>query len=189
MEYFLSILIPTIPGRRAMLDTLIDSIHKQMSEYGLSNVEIHVDNREGITTGAKRNWLLTRATGKYIWFVDDDDEISSEALPLLSQAISKDPDVIGINGWMTTNGAERVDWEIRLGHPYKAVKKDGKEYYLRHPNHITPMRRTIAAQIVFPDKYQREDYEWAVALKESGLLKTQEIVDVPLYHYKFLTNK
>jgi len=154
------------------------------------SVEIIEDSRaQPITTGQKRNHLLRCANGKYTWFIDDDDEIVEGALELVLAALLKNPDVVSFNGYMTTDGTHRVDWEIRLGHPYKAVQKDGKEYYLRHPNHISPIRRELALQVKFPHQNQREDYEWAMGMLNSGLLKTQEIIDTPVYHYKFRTNK
>ncbi len=187
----LSILIPTLPNRRESFNSLKANIQAQLKNLGLlESVEIIEDSRpQPVTTGEKRNSLLHTASGMYIWFIDDDDEILPDAFASILQAMLKGPDVIGINGYMTTNGTNRVDWEIRLGHPYKAVQKDGKEYYLRHPNHITPMRREHAIQVQFPNKNQREDYEWAVAMLNTGLLKTQEIIDTPIYHYKFCTGK
>lgn len=191
MNYLLSILIPTLPGRKAHFNNLKENLTAQLIELGMrSAVEIIEDSRiQPITTGEKRNYLLQSATGKYVWFIDDDDDIEPGAIAKVLAAALKQPDVIAINGYMTTDGAQRVDWEIRLGHPYKAIQKDGHEYYLRHPNHITPMRRDLAIQVQFPHKNQREDYEWAVAMLNTGLLKTQEIIDEPVYHYKYITNK
>lgn len=185
----LSILIPTLPDRVHFLNELTCNLNIQISKCD-EEVEIITDWRgRGITTGEKRNALLARSTGQYVWFVDDDDEILPDALKNILNASKKYPDVIGINGFMTTDGKDRVDWEIRLGHPYGVTIKDGKDYYLRHPNHITPMKRIYASSIKFPHITMSEDYQWAIALKESGLLKTQEIIEEPIYHYRFRTIK
>lgn len=187
----LSILIPTLPERKVFLDDLLNTIERQIDLIegeGFIKVQILTDIRgREVTTGTKRNDLLTRATGKYVWFVDDDDSIYPYAIEDVLKAASKNPDVIGINGIMTTDGKNQIDWEIRLGHPYCATKKNGKDYYLRFPNHITPMKREHAIKIRFPDKTIFEDYEWAKALNDAGHLKTQEIIDKPIYHYKFST--
>lgn len=172
-----------------MLATLLAEINRQ-TEIGKpdSVVEIVLDRRpRPVTTGEKRNDLLLAAVGEYTWFVDDDDTIAPDAISRILAAIETKPDVVAINGYMTTDGTQRVDWEIRLGHEYKAVEKNGKQYYLRFPNHITPMRREHALQVRFPHKTVFEDFEWASALKNLGLLKTQVIIDQPIYHYKFRT--
>jgi glycosyltransferase involved in cell wall biosynthesis len=187
----LSILIPTLTERKHFLDGLLKNISSQLYICDAwDKVEVLTDERpRNFSTGRKRNDLLRKANGKYVWFVDDDDVIYDYAIEEILQAVTKNPDVIGINGIMTTDGKNQVDWEIRLGHPYKAIQKDGKEYYLRFPNHITPMKREHAIMVKFPDKTVFEDYEWAETLMKAGYLKTQEIIDKPVYHYRCRTKK
>ena len=184
----LSILIPTLRGREVFLNELLDSLHSQIDDN--NSVEICIDHSpDNFTTGQKRNDLLKIANGKYSWFIDDDDEIASNAIELILKALKSNPDVIGINGWMTTDGENRVDWEMKLGHPYCATTRDGKEFYLRFPNHIAVMRRDIAYQVKFPHVTMGEDYAWAKEINDRGLLKTEAIIDQPIYHYKFRTKK
>lgn len=185
----LSILIPTLPERKHFFEEITKEINRQMFRF-LDKVEWIKDDRgREFTTGRKRNDLLEKARGKYVWFVDDDDMIYPYAIEDILNAAEKNPDVIGINGIMTTDGVKQIDWEIRLGHQYKAIQKDGKEYYIRFPNHITPMKREHAIRVKFPDKTVFEDYEWAKTLNEAGYLKTQEIIDKPMYHYQCRTKK
>lgn len=182
----LSILIPTLKERAHMLSCLLVSLEKEKTE----DVEVLIDDSpRHITTGHKRNLLIERATGEYIWFIDDDDEIVEGALTKVLKAIESGADVIGIDGYMTTDGAKRIDWEIRLGHPYKAIQRDGKEVYLRFPNHITPMKRDKVKKFKFPDKTVFEDYEWAKYINDSKVLKTQAVVDGFVYHYKCRSKK
>lgn len=185
----LEILIPTLPERAAFYKRLTDNLMAQNKENkNWIDVWSFSDARgRGITTGQKRNEMLARAKGDYVWFIDDDDIIMPGALRAVYDACQTGADVIGINGIMTTNGLNEVFWEIRLGHPYCATIRDGKEIYLRHPNHITPMKREHAQKIKFPEITLGEDYAWACSLKDSGLLKTQEIVDQLVYHYDFRT--
>lgn len=187
----LSILIPTLLERENFLNEMMSNLWKQIQEANaVDKVEILTDARGvGFSTGIKRNDLLKKSTGKYVWFVDDDDYIFPYAIADILKAAENNPDVIGINGIMTTDGRSQVDWEIRLGHPYKAVKRNGLEYYLRFPNHITPMKREHAIRVKFPDKKVFEDYEWAHALNEAGYLKTQIVIDKPIYHYRCRTRK
>lgn len=189
MTPVLSILIPTLEERKPFLDDLIRTNHEQLVKYG-KLVEVLTDSRDrSVKTGEKRNDLLARARGEYVWFIDDDDYIYPYALDRIFQAIKTGPDVIGINGIMTTDGKNQQGWEIRLGHPFVAEIRDGKEYYLRYPNHITPMKRELAVQVKFPRKTIFEDFEWATALRDTGLLKTQVIIEEPMYHYRVRSKK
>ena len=186
----LSILIPTIPERKSTFTSLLKVIHSHIDFCNAwQEVEILHDasQRGSITTGEKRNHLLSRARGEYIWFIDDDDMILEGAISEILKATETDCDVMAINGIMTTDGKDEKQWYIALGNPYEAKWVDGKEIYLRYPNHITPMKREIASQIKFADKNNFEDYSFAVSLKDSGLLKTETTIDTPVYYYKYST--
>jgi|694.fasta_scaffold05768_17 hypothetical protein len=76
----LSILIPTVPIRKLLLDNLLLVLNKQIEENKLENrVEILVyeDNFEK-SVGEKRNILYEKAKGKYVLILDDDDMVSDD---------------------------------------------------------------------------------------------------------------
>lgn len=157
----------------------------------MNPLHILVDDRPaerngGPTTGEKRNDLLKRADQEYIWFIDDDDEILPGGIQSVLKAMDGS-DVIGIDGYITTNNLGRIDWEIRLGHPYKEDKKDGKPIYLRYPNHITPMRKECVKDLTFPVRSYAEDKAWADKILMNNRLKTQSIAEGFIYHYKYST--
>lgn len=191
----LSILIPTVDSRKDQLRELTRHIYSQIVCLKAGDqIEVRINSdrgslKGGMTTGKKRNDLLSEARGEYCWFIDDDDWIIDNALELVMTAINPfagdKPDVIGINGWMTTDGGNKKEWEIRIGHPYTADYSKGYERYLRYPNHITPMKTAIARQIGFPMQNNFEDKKFADDLLKSGLLKTQVIITEPIYHYRF----
>jgi len=147
-----------------------------------------IDNGE-LTTGKKRNNLIQRAKGQYVVFVDDDDEVSATYVADIIQAASTNPDCIVFSGWMTTNGICRRDFHLSIHHPYTAVTRNGKEEYLRYPNHITPILRSIVASVPFPNQTIGEDYIWATAIHDKGLLKKEVRIHKFLYHYKYQTHK
>ena len=182
----LSILICTLEKRKGFLKTLLESLHKQMCE----DVEIlqHCDNGE-MTTGAKRNKLVSIARGKYVVFVDDDDAVAPDYIPSIIEAAKNDSDAIVFNGTMTTDGSDEKKWYISKDLPYKADTEDGKVIYLRYPNHIVPIKREIALQVKFQDIRVGEDYLWATAIHDRGLIKTETKIDKLLYHYQYITNK
>jgi glycosyltransferase involved in cell wall biosynthesis len=160
-----------------------------MAEWPVS-VEIltAIDSGEW-TTGRKRNWLLSQAVGDYVVFVDDDDEIPAYYVEELLKAHGSGADCFGINGIITTNGADEKQWFISKDYEYKAEQRDGREVYLRYPNHITPIKRKIALLAEFPDVSHGEDYEWATKIRKTGKIKTECTIERPMYHYKFVTHK
>lgn len=178
----LSILIPTLPERQSFLNELMQEIVYQ----SMPDVDVLMDSRpKPVTTGEKRNALLERATGEYVWFIDDDDMIYKGAIAAVMQGIKTGVDVLAINGVMTTDGRNPEKWFISLGNPYEKIKG----VYYRFPNHITPMKREHAVKVKFPHQTFGEDYKWACALKETGLLKTQYVVTQPVYWYRVRTKK
>lgn len=185
----LSILVPTLIERKWMLSGLLVNIYNQISKLETPCVEVVVNNSRYITTGEKRNELIKAAKGSYIWFIDDDDFICEGAICDVLEAIKHNPDVVVFNGFMTTNGINKEGFELRIGHPYTAVKRNGKNYYLRFPNHIVPIKKDLIKDILFEHITIGEDYKWAKKINDLGILKTQEIIDKEIYHYQFRTKK
>lgn len=178
----LSILIPTLKKRAHFLNPLLVELKRQIGE---AKVEILTDDDERKTTGEKRNLLKNRATGKYIIFLDDDDEPAKDYVSQLLKGCMSESDCIVFNGYMTTNGRQRVNFILRLGEKYE--KRNG--VYYRYPNHICGFKKDLVKDIHFPHKTIGEDLEWATKVRDSGVLKTQYIIEKDLYHYRFLTRK
>lgn len=173
-----------MPKRKAMLDNLLSILNMQ----GSPDVEILVNDGPECT-GHKRNQLLQQAQGVYTVFIDDDDEVSLSYIPEILKAAAQGCDAIAIQGYMTTNGTKHISWRISKDYPYVAVFEDGKEVYLRFNNHISPIKREIAVQFKFPEISNGEDYAWAKAIHDSGIIKTEAKTEGEIYHYKFITNK
>jgi len=184
----LSILIPTIPERSELFHELLKNIYSQVDRCeAWAQVEV-LYNEAGrgiLTTGEKRNTLLQKADGKYFWFVDDDDRVLPGAMEAILKAAETDCDVMAINGMMTTEGRNEKQWFIALGNPYEARVVDGREIYLRYPNHITPMKTGLVRDIKFPNQSNFEDKAWADLVRASGRLKTETKIDIPVYHYRY----
>jgi GT2 family glycosyltransferase len=178
----LSILIPTLGKRASLLNLLLEELKSQIGE---SKVEILIDSDEKKTTGEKRNLLKSKATGKYIVYFDDDDEPAKDYIEQILKGCQSDSDCIVFNGYMTTNGKNRVNFIIRLGEKYEY--RHG--IYYRYPNHICAFKKDLVRHIDFPHKIQGEDYEWATKVRDSGVLKTQYVIEKDLYHYKYISKK
>lgn len=193
----LSILIPSMYRRAGMLHALCRELNRQIEECNACDlVEILISCDEGVdrggkTTGQKRNELVRDAKGKYCIGHDDDDAPPPYYIEELLKAAESDADCFAMSGIITTDGKEEKRWFISKDLEYCAlVDEQGREVYHRHTNHITCVKTEIARQIKFPEVTFGEDYQWMLALKNSGLLKTEyKIERFPMYHYKFLRIK
>lgn len=178
----LSVLICTIPKRQMMFRQLKAILESQLVE----GVEILSDDHPTLTTGGKRQRLLLKSVGSYVCFVDDDDMIDPDYIKTIVEAIDHSPDVICFKGWMLTNGRNRTEWIISNSLPYEDSLIGRKKVYLRFPNHLCPIKREIALRIGYPHLTYREDYDYALRLKESGLVKTETFIDKHLYTYNYV---
>lgn len=182
MEIKLSILIATMPSRKQSLSRLLFSLTTQNTS-GLT-VEIISNDRMDVNIGAKRNLMLQEAKGTYIVFIDDDDSVASNYVALILKAIESGPDCVGINGWISFDGGEHVPWFIskEYGGWYK---KNG--VYFRTPNHISPVKKDLALQAGFPELTFGEDAAYSQRLLP--FLKSEIIIDQPLYLYEYVSKK
>jgi glycosyltransferase involved in cell wall biosynthesis len=176
----LSILIPLTESRRQIFMSLHTEIQRQLCE----GVELILDWHETDNVGKKRNRLLEMANGEYVVFVDSDDEISPNYIERILEACKSGVDCIGINGIITIDGGVLQKWFISK--EYGAWYQRGDVFY-RTPNHISPVRRELALQAGFPEVTFGEDAEYSRRLLP--LLKTEIIINEPLYHYKYVSDK
>jgi len=199
----LSILIPTFPTRKEMRGPLIESLTAQAGtdnpvttlekgmlcyRYKSARVEILVCEDENHSIGFKRQLMLEMSKGEYVVFVDDDDHVSDQYISLILAALEKNPDVVGMIGTMTTNGERPATWEIsRQWNRWMTTTKKGLTHYLRSPNHLVPIRRSIAIQVGYEPIRFAEDARYSEKLVKMGLCKTEVKIPVPIYHYDYRT--
>ena len=183
----LSILICTMPHRAEMFCALYNKLKYQIlcSEQPMQ-VQLLWDDDAKLTTGEKRNNLLNQASGDFIVFVDDDDDVDNNYVDEILKVIIENPniDCIGINGLITFDGNWSKPWSISIQHGHW---HETDEMYLRTPNHISPVRRSIALQAKFPDITYGEDMEYSKRILP--MCKLEACIDKPLYHYKYITVK
>ena len=176
----LSILICTLQDRKSLLTNLLEMIGEH------KDVEVLIDSRpRSVPTGTKRNDLISLASGKYFVFIDDDDYVTDTYVTHILKASEYHPDVITFEGWMTSDGKNRVNWIIELGEKYE---ERGGIYY-RFPNHLCPMKKELVEHVKFPDIWQGEDYIWAKQINDEELLKSTVHIPEQLYHYNYMSQK
>lgn len=178
----LAILICTLPERSEKLKRLLNILNPQIAKYKDRVFYSLHDAGRGMPTGTKRNHLIQQTSSDYFVFIDDDDVVPIYYVHEIMEAIDKSqPDVITYQGYMTTNGDHRRNWTIKLGSDYNEI--DG--HYYRWPNHIVPMRRDKVRGVSFPDVWVQEDYLWSKAIRDKGLLQTEEHIEKDMYWYDF----
>ena len=178
----LSILVASITKRDDKLQRLLTSLHAQAS--ALSNPEdveiLTLVDDQVISIGEKRNKLLKMSTGEYTCFVDDDDRVFADYIEQILTAMAGAPDCISFTRLVTFNGAN----------PYFALFEPGQK---PEPGvkaspicHLCPIKRGISTSILFSDASFGEDAAWS--FKVAPLLKTVQVIRVPLYHYAWQKN-
>lgn len=180
-----SILICTIDERSQSFNTLCEKLIKQIEHLGLENhIEIlaYKDKRGEHTVGSKRNALVQESQGKYISFIDDDDDINQNYVQLIYEKLLRNPDCVSLTGIITFNGdnAKKFIHSICYDTYFETP-----EAYFRPPNHLNPIRRSVAAQFMFPEKNYGEDTDWAMTIARSKLLHTEEVIEEPYYFYLY----
>lgn len=178
----LSILICTIPERKKQFTILLNRLFDMSIGY---DVEILFNSEErfeisGMKVGDKRQKLMQRAKGKYIVWIDDDDDVSDDFVHEIMKAINTgtDAEVICYKQLAIIDGKEYViDWsihnEIEQLHDNGDVK--------RKPSVPATWLRTAALRGTFPSKNVDEDSEWAAQVNPQSEYK----IDKVLHKYIF----
>lgn len=180
-EYDWSILIPTIHGREHKLRRLLDSLHEKCSRIApwlRYDINVDYDNRE-TSIGDKRERLLKAAKGKYVSFIDDDDEITDAYIEDLVETIRGEFHVMRLRGVVdvytfTHSIAISLSDNMARGNDF-----------IRPPNHLNPMLSDIAKLIPFRSATRGEDLDWTIRMAKTGFLKLEYSSAEDRIHYKY----
>lgn len=186
MGYRLAILIATIEDRKEQFKELKLKLDSQINDGEIILV-FDCDNKEK-SIGKKRQNLLEFAKGmgcEWIVFFDDDDLPSENYIQLILDTINSNPDIdcIGINGTMTTNGANPQTWCHVLGETWREGKPNEKFTYYRPIIHFNPVKLELALKAGFKDMRYGEDRDYSDRL--NPLLKKMAYIEQPLFHYNY----
>jgi len=174
----LSILICSLNNREKMLNNLLGQLKPQKTK----GVEILVEKDNGsMLIGEKRNLLLKNANGKYVSFVDDDDEVAQDYVAKILNGIVDEPDCCGMEGIITTNGRRPKKFIHSLRYK-KWFEKNG--IYYRNPNHLNAIKKDIALKVGFTEKSHGEDRDFSMGVLPH--LKTEHYIEGPIYYYRYV---
>ena len=180
--YDWSVLIATIPGREKSLQTLIESIRGKVNRlHPQLRIEVCIafDNRE-TSIGMKRQQLLNDAKGKYLSFVDDDDDITDAYIEDLWECLQGQYHVMRIWGQMSHY---RFVHSIAVKITDKMATQGVDPVFQRPPNHLNPMLSVIAKMVPFKNALYGEDLDWTLTLYKTGFLTKEYQSDPSRIHY------
>lgn len=163
----LSVLIPSIPSRAKLLEKLWYKLSKQQDDLNrmhptLGEVELIFDDSApflegGLSIGKKREALVNKANGKYLCFVDDDEDVAPNYLESLVRLCQHDRDIV------TFRNFTRLDtfWSIvDMSLNFPNDQATPLFTVRRKPWHICPVRSIFAKQVKFSDSNYGEDFDW-----------------------------
>lgn len=169
----LTILIPTIQGREAQFDALVDSLNAQ----GFTNI-VHLKDNKEISIGAKRQLLLDKCETDYFVMIDDDDSVAPNYIARISQALLCTPDCVT---YLESVNGNQVACHSNVWNAW-GNNKEGFTY-VRTPFYKDVLRTDIAKKIGFKDMRYGEDHNFSIRLKQSGLIKTEIFINELMYFY------
>lgn len=175
----LSILIATITERGQKFRNLRAKLLDQQAD----NVEVIsiCDNKE-ISIGSKRQKLLEMASGDYIVFIDDDDDISDNYVTSILANLGKD--AVGFLIECTFNGTGKCMASASSKYKQWAEDHDGFKY-VRSIYHKTPVRRELALQCGgFKDMRFGEDHDYSMRIMP--LIKDENFINEVMYYYQYI---
>lgn len=163
----LSILCCTIPERQDIFVRLLRRLQAQwvgmeITHPTLGEIEIITDGTEsflngGKSIGAKRGDLVGRARGKYLCFLDDDEDIAPNYVETLVRLCHNDADVVTFRNLTKTDYYWTIiDMSLQFNNeeatPDRIVK--------RSPWHVCPVKSEYAKKYEFKDINYGEDWDW-----------------------------
>jgi hypothetical protein len=182
--YDWSVLIPTIIGREQSLARLLQSIQTKCNRIAPSlRVEVCLEyDAKETSVGRKRQALLQRAKGKYVSFIDDDDDITDAYIEDLWACIQGGHQVMRLRGQM-----DKYPFIHSTANTLTTpmASQDTPAVFRRPPNHLNPMLADIAKLIPFKNATFGEDLDWTLALCRTGLLQSEYRGDAERVHYLY----
>jgi glycosyltransferase involved in cell wall biosynthesis len=178
----LSVLIPTISQRSEEANALFNRLELQAAAYPVEILMLRDNKRSGI--GEARNKLLRASSGKYITFIDDDDDFSDDYFETVFPMLSEHADVISYNQLAHIDGAVG-EVECSLKH-YNMPFMEGR-ITLRKPWFWCIWNRELAMSHAVPKVNAQEDVLWLRHLWAEA--ETEMHIPKILHHYNFRSDK
>jgi hypothetical protein len=185
-NYKLTILIPTLYSRIDKIKKLIMELNYQIQSKPVQL--LWIGDNKSMTTGEKRNLLLSSAKGEWFCFVDDDDRVSATYVDTILKAIkeNRDKKVITFQGEQTTDGKRDLDFKYSVNYGRNFKKDiDGKRWKVMLPDHLCVWKKDNVFIPKFEDKSLGEDHSWAKAMAMTYTDEDEVNLKDYLYFYDY----
>jgi hypothetical protein len=179
--YDWSVLIPTMTGREDSVKWLITSINEKKNRVcpGLKiEICLSFDNKE-ISIGKKRQQLMQDARGKYMSFIDDDDDVTDAYFEDAKACIEGKFQVCRLRGQIN-----QFTFTHSLEFNEMSMAAIG-EVFTRPPNHLNIMLTDAARFVPFNDMKLYEDFDWAIRLSKFRFFDKEYQADISRIHYLY----
>lgn len=181
----LTVGICTMPSRMEGFAKVSRELSRQ-AEGKPVEIFCFMDNRKS-NLSEKRNLVIAGAKGKYVSFVDDDDEVAPDYVDVILRELELDSELDCVVFDVLVHGYTPQPKVCKYGIEYQ--HKEGPEAYYRKPNHLMVFRTEIARRHQFRKELSAisEDTEWAErSWKDIG---KQKRIDKVLYQYLYDASK
>jgi glycosyltransferase involved in cell wall biosynthesis len=161
----LSIVMLTIPERKKRFEVLKKKVQKQIDfirKYHLHECEIVEVNSKKLTDGgksigAKRQEGLELSKGKYVCWLDDDDDIAPNYIQELTRLAVMGADVCTFSSFCMLNDYFMIA-EMKLEHE---IDEDARQGIIkRRPYQVCAFKKELLNNAKFPDTNWEEDVEF-----------------------------
>lgn len=161
-------------------DKSVEQIQDLVDKYD----NITLINQENLSLSVARNNGMAVAKGDYIWFIDSDDWISSNAVKYIMPYLDNINDIITINFITVTE-----DSEIPNGNPSVEIKTmSGKDTFRRGCEFATMAQRGVYRKefmtknnlSFMPGVYNQDD---ELCLRASYFANQVTILPMPIYYF------
>jgi len=175
----LSILTPSIPQRLdSHLKKIINKIDNQIKDLNVEHL-VFLDNKKR-SIGYKRDALVKMAKGRYLAFVDDDDDVSEDYVYSLVNAAKEGADVITFKQKCLVNDNKPSVINFSLKNTFNEDYIPGS-IINRIPFHVCAWKTSLAQKYNFNDSNWGEDWFWIEQLIKEA--KTEYHIDRILHTY------
>ena len=150
-----------------------DATYRVIEEYARQHVSLRLFHKHNEGVGAARNYLLDKACGEFIWFVDSDDYIAEGTLRHILSELNSTIDLLSVS----YNGGVFAPFE---GNATEYIQKGYINGYLW----TKIIRRSVIedAHIRFdPQRYSQED--WFFLMQVYPLLGNIKQITLQAYVY------
>lgn len=189
----LSIVMITVPERKKQFSRLLNKLKRQIRNCKkvhptLGKVEIVEVNTPkfidgGDSIGKKRQAGLIQSKGKYVCWLDDDDDISPDYVEtLLRMAYMSDFDVITFNSLVTFDNFWAL---VQMNLNFQIDEQMSPGIVHRRPYHVCPFKRDLLQGLTFPDANWDEDTAFLTQVLPK--CKTQNKTEAILHNYNRVT--